>query len=85
MLVPWIGVPLPKTQVNWQNAKKKYICIFMCPSVKKSNGRQLDNFGPRRSVYGQSESLCAKFSETHPRKVSISIIVGATPLQSQVI
>ena len=34
---------------------------------------------------GSSESSCPKFSETHAEKVSIFKIVGASPLQSQVI
>ena len=72
MVVPWIGVPIPKTQVSWPNAIKEALFLhFLCPSVKNSNGRQSDNFGPRRSAYGPSESLCPKFSKTHLRKVSI--------------
>ena len=86
MVVPWIGVPIPKTQVSWPNTIKEALFLhFLCPSVKNSNGRQSDNFGPRRSAYGPSESLCPKFSKTHLRKVSIVKIMGATPLQSQVI
>ena len=50
-----------------------------------SNGCQSDNFDPRTFAYGSSESLCPKFSETHAEKVSIFKIVGASPLQSQVI
>ena len=86
MVVPSIWVPLPKTQENWPNAKKgSFLHFFVSLCKKNSNGRQSDNFGPRRSAYGPSESLCPKFSKTHLRKVSVFKIVGATPLQSQVI
>ena len=46
---------------------------------------QSDNFDARRSAHGSSESLCPKFSEAHVEKVLIFKIVGASPLQSQVI
>ena len=75
-----------KTQVNCQKAKKRRFAIFCCHFVKKiSNGRQSDNFDPRRSAYGSSESLCPKFSETPVKKVSIFKIEGVMPLQSRVI
>ena len=35
MVVPWIWVPIPKTQVNWPNAKKAFFAIFCCHFVKK--------------------------------------------------
>ena len=86
MVVPWIWVPIPKTQVNWPNAKKSVFCHFLLSLCKKiSNGRQSDNFDPRRSAYGPSESLCPKFSETPLRKSKIFKIEGVMPLQSQVI
>ena len=86
MVVPWIWVPIPKTQVNWPNAKKRVFCHFWLSLCKKiSNGRQSDNFDPRRSAYGSSESLCPKFSETLVKKVSIFKIEGVMPLQSRVI
>ena len=53
--------------------------------IKISSGCQSDNFDPRRSAHGSSESKWPKFSETHAEKVSIFKIVGASPLQSQVI
>merc|ERR1711963_223356 len=46
---------------------------------------QSDNFDPRSSAHGPSESLCSKFSETHVETISIFEIVGASPLLSQVI
>ena len=53
MVVPWIWVPIPKTQVNCQKAKKRVFCHFLLSLCKKiSNGRQSDNFDPRRSAYG---------------------------------
>ena len=86
MVVPWIWVPIPKTQVNWPNAKKSVFCHFLLSLCKKiSNGRQSDNFDPRRDAYGSSESLCPKFSETPVKKVSIFKIEGVMPLQSRVI
>ena len=86
MVVPWIGAPIPKTQVSWPNAIKEALFLhFLCPSVKNSNGRQSDNFGPRGDAYGPSESLCPKFSETPLRKSKIFKIEGVMPLQSQVI
>ena len=86
MVVPWIWVSLPKTQENWPNAKKCSFWHFFVSLCKKiSNGRQSDNFDPRRSAYGPSESLCPKFSETPLRKSKIFKIEGVMPLQSQVI
>ena len=86
MVVPSIWVPLPKTQENWPNAKKCSFWHFFVSLCKKiSNGRQSDNFDPRRSAYGPSESLCPKFSETPLRKSKIFKIEGVMPLQSQVI
>ena len=86
MVVPSIWVPLPKTQENWPNAKKCSFLHFLVTLCKKiSNGRQSDNFDPRRSAYGPSESLCPKFSETPLRKSKIFKIEGVMPLQSQVI
>ena len=35
MVVPWIWVPLTKTQEIWPNAKKCIFLHFLCPSVKK--------------------------------------------------
>ena len=36
MVVPWIWVPIPKTQVNWPSAeKKRFFSIFCCHFVKK--------------------------------------------------
>ena len=86
MVVPWIWVPIPKTQVNWPNAKKSVFCHFLLSLCKKiSNGRQSDNFDPRTSAYGPYESLCPKFSKTPLRKSKIFKIEGVMPLQSQVI
>ena len=86
MVVPWIWVPLPKTQENWPNAKKCSFLHFLVSLCKKiSNGRQSDNFGPRGDAYGPSERLCPKFSETPLRKSKIFKIEGVMPLQSQVI
>ena len=79
-------VPIPKTQVNCQKAKKRVFCHFLLSLCKKiSNGRQSDNFDPRTSAYGPYESLCPKFSKTPLRKSKIFKIEGVMPLQSQVI
>ena len=69
-----------------ENCRKRRFLLFFVSTPKKfSNGCQSDNFDPRRSAHGSSESLCPKFSETHAEKVLIFKIVGASPLQSQVI
>merc|ERR1712112_128191 len=52
---------------------------------KNSSGCQSDNFDPRRSAYGSSESFCPIFFKTPAKKVIIFKNVGASPLQSQVI
>ena len=67
-------------------SKKRRFCrFFVSPSKKFSTGCHSDNFDPRTSAYGSFESLCPKFSKTHVKKVSISKIVGARPLRSQLI
>ena len=67
-------------------SKKRRFCRFFVTTSKKfSTGCHSDNFDPRTSAYGPYESLCPKFSETHAGKVSISKIVGARPLRSQLI
>ena len=53
---------LPKSK------KRRFLPFFCCHFVKNFKCRQSDNFDPRRSVYGSSESLCPKFSETPLRK-----------------
>ena len=65
--------------------KRRFLQLFVSAPRKISNGCQSDNFDARRSAHGSSESSCPKFSETHAEKVSIFKIVGASPLQSQVI
>ena len=86
MVVPRIWVPIPKTRVNCPNVKKSIFLQFLVSLCKKfSSGCQSDNFDPRRSAYGSSESLCPVFFKTHAKKVIIFKIVGASPLQSQVI
>ena len=65
--------------------KRRFLQFSIAPPKNFSNGCQSDNFDPRTFAYGSSESLCPKFSETHAEKVSIFKIVGASPLQSQVI
>ena len=74
--------PLQKCRGEGNLAKKRR---FSCQHQKNSSGCQSDNFDPRRSAHGSSESSCPKFSETHAEKVSIFKIVGASTLQSQVI
>ena len=67
-------------------SKKRRFCrFFVSPSKKFSTGCHSDNFDPRTSAYGSFESLCPKFSKTHVKKVSISKIVGASPLRSRLI
>ena len=68
---------------NWE--RRPFGTIFHCHPKKISIGCQSDNFDPRRSAHGSSESLCPKFSETHVEMVSIFKILGASPLRSQVI
>ena len=86
MVVPRIWVPIPKTRVNCPNVKKSIFLHFLVSLCKKiSSGCQSDNFDPRRSAYGSSESLCPVFFKTPVKKVIIFKIVGASPLQSQVI
>ena len=86
MVVPRIWVPIPKTRVNCPNVKKKHFFAFFGVTLQKiSSGCQSDNFDPRRSAYGSSESLCPIFFKTPAKKVIIFKIVGASPLQSQVI
>ena len=65
--------------------KRRFLQFSIAAPKKFSNGCQSDNFDPRTFSYGSSESLCPKFSEPHAEKVSIFKIVGARPLQSQVI
>ena len=86
MVVPRIWVPIPKTRVNCPNVKNNLFLHFLVSLCKKiSSGWQSDNFDPRRSAYGSSESLCPIFFKTPAKKVIIFKIVGASPLQSQVI
>ena len=86
MVVPRIWVPIPKTRVNCPNVKNNLFLHFLVILCKKnSSGCQSDNFDPRRSAYGSSESLCPIFFKTPAKKVIIFKIVGASPLQSQVI
>ncbi len=86
MVVPRIWVPIPKTRVNCPNVKNNLFLQFLVWLCKKnSSGCQSDNFDPRRSAYGSSESLCPIFFKTPAKKVIIFKIVGASPLQSQVI
>ena len=60
-------------------SKKRRFLQYSIAALKKfSNGCQSDNFDPRSSAYGSSESLCPKFFETHAEKVSINKIVGQT-------
>merc|ERR1711996_72521 len=67
-------------------SKKRRFCQFFVSTPKKiSSGCQSDNFDPRRSAHGSSESLCSILSEAHVGKVLIFKIVGASPLRSQVI
>ena len=68
---------------NWE--RRPFGTIFHCRPKEISIGCQSDNFDPRRSAHGSSESLCPKFSETHVEMVSIFKILGASPLRSQVI
>ena len=68
---------------NWE--RRPFGKIFYCRPKEISIGCQSDNFDPRRSAHGSSESLCPKFSETHVEMVSIFKILGASPLRSQVI
>jgi len=72
-----------KNSSNLPKSRKKAFFVPLCKNI--SNGRQSDNFDPRRSAYGWSESLCPKFSETPLRKSKIFKIEGVMPLQSQVI
>ena len=65
--------------------KRRFLQFSIAAPRKISNSCQSDNFDARRSAHGSSESSCPKFSETHAEKVSIFKIVGASPLQSQVI
>ena len=65
--------------------KRRFLQFSIAAPRKISNGCQSDNFDARRSAHGSSESSCPKFSKTHAEKVSIFKIVGASPLQSQVI
>ena len=86
MVVPRIWVPIPKTRVNCPNVKNNLFLHFLVSLCKKiSSGCQSDNFDPRMSAYGSSESLCPVFFKTPVKKVIIFKIVGASPLQSQVI
>ena len=86
MVVPRIWVPIPKTRVNCPNVKNNLFLHFLVILCKKnSSGCQSDNIDPRRSAYGSSESLCPIFFKTPAKKVIIFKIVGASPLQSQVI
>ena len=64
---------------------RRFLQFFVSAPKKISNGCQSDNFDPRRSAHGSSERSWPEFSETHAEKVSIFKIVGASPLQSQVI
>ena len=68
---------------NWE--RRPFGTIFHCRPKEISIGCQSDNFDPRRSAHGSSESLCPKFSETHVEMVSIFKILGASLLQSHVI
>merc|ERR1711944_177333 len=86
MVVPRIWVPIPKTRVNCPNVKNNLFLHFLVSLCKKiSSGWQSDNFDPRRSAYGSSESFCPIFFKTPAEKVIIFKNVGASPLQSQVI
>ena len=86
MVVPRIWVPIPKTRVNCPNVKNNLFLHFLVSLCKKiSSGWQSDNFDPRRCAYGSSESFCPIFFKTPAKKVIIFKIVGASPLQSQVI
>ena len=86
MVLSWKNFPIKKYRGEGFLAKNAVFCNFSCPPRKKiSNGCQSDNFDPRRSAYGSSESLCPIFFKTPAKKVIIFKIVGASPLQSQVI
>ena len=74
--------PLQKCRGEGNLAKKRR---FSCQHQKNSSGCQSDNFDPRRSAYGSSESLCLKFFRTPVKKVINFKIVGESLLQSQVI
>merc|ERR1712105_532772 len=86
MVLSLKNFPIKKYRGEGFLAKNAVFCNFPLPPRKKiSNGCQSDNFDARRSAHGSSESKWPKFSETHAEKVSIFKIVGASPLQSQVI
>ena len=86
MVLSLKNFPIKKYRGEGFLAKKRRFLQFSIAAPKKiSNGCQSDNFDARRSPHGLSESSCRKFSETHAEKVSIFKIVGASPLQSQVI
>ena len=86
MVLSWKNFPIKKYRGEGILAKKRrFLKFFVSASKKISSGCQSDNFDPRRSAYGSSESLCPKFSEAHVEKVLIFKIVGASPLRSQVI
>ena len=86
-IIKIVGASPLRSQVilapNWE--RQPFGTIFHCCPKKISIGCQSDNFYPRRSAHGSSESLYPKFSETHVKMVSIFKILGASPLRSQVI
>ena len=65
--------------------KRRFLQFFVSAPKKISNGCQSDNFDRRRSAHGSSESKWPIFFKTPVKKVIIFKIVGASPLQSQVI
>ena len=65
--------------------KRRFLEFFVSAPKKFSNCCQSDNFDRRRSAHGSSERSWPVFFEAPARKFIIFKIVGASPLQSQVI
>ena len=81
MVLSWKNFPIKKYRGEGFLAKKRRFLQFSIAAPKKiSSGCQSDNFDPRRSAHGSSESLCPKFSEAHVEKALIYKIGGASPL-----
>ena len=75
---PDLGTNTKKSSKLPECKKKHFLAIFGVTLQKNFKWLPiLDNFDPRRSPYGSSESLCPVFFKTPVKKVMIFKIVGA--------
>ena len=83
MAIPWICVPIPKSQVICRKQKKRFFAFFVVPLEIFSSACQLDNIDASRLHDSSFENLCPKVSKTHVEVFDTFKILSPIPLRSQ--